>query len=99
MQLVIDTVINILMTNGYINFTKQQVPGVSPTGQFTTILPLTFILTVAGIKEMFEDVVSIQAFAKGNLVKDKHPFVLLPLDMIFYVHSKMQLLVYNSGVV
>ncbi|BHF64686.1 Phospholipid-transporting ATPase IA [Sparganum proliferum] len=33
----------------------QQIPGVSPTGRFTIIIPLTFILLVSAIKEVFED--------------------------------------------
>ena len=33
----------------------QQVPDVSPTGRFTTLVPLTFILGVSAIKELIED--------------------------------------------
>uniref|UniRef100_A0A8C3QGG6 Phospholipid-transporting ATPase n=1 Tax=Cyanoderma ruficeps TaxID=181631 RepID=A0A8C3QGG6_9PASS len=33
----------------------QQIPDVSPTGRYTTLVPLLFILTVAGIKEIIED--------------------------------------------
>ncbi|GCB65294.1 hypothetical protein scyTo_0007683, partial [Scyliorhinus torazame] len=33
----------------------QQIPDVSPTGRYTTLMPLIFILTVAGIKEIIED--------------------------------------------
>ncbi|KAG5446249.1 Phospholipid-transporting ATPase IB [Clonorchis sinensis] len=33
----------------------QQIPGVSPTGRFTTLVPLLIILTVSAIKEMIED--------------------------------------------
>uniref|UniRef100_H2ZKH2 Phospholipid-transporting ATPase n=1 Tax=Ciona savignyi TaxID=51511 RepID=H2ZKH2_CIOSA len=33
----------------------QQIPGISPTGKYTTIVPLAFILTVAAIKETVED--------------------------------------------
>ncbi|VDO03931.1 unnamed protein product [Rodentolepis nana] len=33
----------------------QQIPGVSPTGRFTTVVPLTFILCVSAIKEIIED--------------------------------------------
>ena len=35
----------------------QQVPGVSPTGRFTTLVPLLFILGVSAIKEIIEDIV------------------------------------------
>ena len=34
----------------------QQIPGVSPTGRYTTAVPLVFILTVSAIKEIFEDI-------------------------------------------
>uniref|UniRef100_A0A8C6VNT6 Phospholipid-transporting ATPase n=1 Tax=Naja naja TaxID=35670 RepID=A0A8C6VNT6_NAJNA len=37
----------------------QQIPEVSPTGRYTTLVPLLFILTIAGIKEIIEDYVSI----------------------------------------
>lgn len=37
----------------------QQIPDVSPTGRYTTLVPLIFILTVAGIKEIIEDYVSV----------------------------------------
>merc|ERR1712096_255572 len=33
----------------------QQIPDLSPTGRWNTILPLTFILTMTGIKEIYED--------------------------------------------
>ncbi|MCJ8745805.1 hypothetical protein PDJAM_G00134800 [Pangasius djambal] len=33
----------------------QQIPDVSPTGRYTTLVPLIFIMTVAGIKEIIED--------------------------------------------
>ncbi|KAH8875473.1 Phospholipid-transporting ATPase IB [Schistosoma japonicum] len=33
----------------------QQIPGVSPTGRFTTLVPLCIILTVSAIKEIIED--------------------------------------------
>ena len=35
----------------------QQIPNVSPTGQYTTAVPLTIVLIVAAIKELIEDVV------------------------------------------
>ncbi|KAA0196055.1 phospholipid-transporting ATPase IB [Fasciolopsis buskii] len=33
----------------------QQIPGVSPTGRFTTLVPLLIILTVSAVKEVIED--------------------------------------------
>lgn len=37
----------------------QQIPDVSPTGRYTTLVPLLFILIVAAVKEIIEDIVSI----------------------------------------
>ncbi|ESO07180.1 hypothetical protein HELRODRAFT_110679 [Helobdella robusta] len=34
----------------------QQIPGVSPTGQFTTAIPLLMILSLSAVKEIFEDI-------------------------------------------
>ncbi|CAG2062929.1 unnamed protein product, partial [Timema podura] len=33
----------------------QQIPDVSPTGRYTTLVPLIFILSVSAIKEIVED--------------------------------------------
>lgn len=41
----------------------QQIPDVSPTGRYTTLVPLLFILSVSAIKEIIEDVVSKDRFA------------------------------------
>ncbi len=34
----------------------QQLPGVSPMGKYTTVIPLVIILTVTALKELFEDI-------------------------------------------
>lgn len=36
----------------------QQIPDVSPTGRYTTLVPLIFILSVSALKEIIEDYVS-----------------------------------------
>lgn len=36
----------------------QQIPDVSPTGRYTTLVPLLFILAVSATKEIVEDIVS-----------------------------------------
>jgi phospholipid-transporting ATPase len=36
----------------------QQIPGVSPTNQYTTIAPLAVVLLVSAFKEVQEDLVS-----------------------------------------
>jgi len=41
----------------------QQIPEVSPTGRYTTLVPLMFILSVSAIKEIIEDIVS----TNGNI--------------------------------
>ena len=37
----------------------QQIPEVSPTGRYTTLVPLICILVVSAIKEIAEDIVSV----------------------------------------
>ncbi|KAM9169387.1 phospholipid-transporting ATPase IB-like [Pangshura tecta] len=66
----------------------QQIPDVSPTGRYTTLVPLLFILTVAGIKEIIEDYVAV-----GDIVKvtnGQH----LPADMIIVSSSEPQAMCY-----
>ena len=40
----------------------QQIPDVSPTGRYTTLVPLLFILAVSATKEIVEDLVSVIMF-------------------------------------
>lgn len=40
----------------------QQIPDVSPTGRYTTLVPLIFILSVSAVKEIVEDIVSFKTF-------------------------------------
>ncbi|KPM02924.1 phospholipid-transporting ATPase IA-like protein [Sarcoptes scabiei] len=44
----------------------QQIPNVSPTGKYTTLVPLIFILTVSALKEIFEDIKRHHADRKVN---------------------------------
>uniref|UniRef100_A0A4W3IKG2 Phospholipid-transporting ATPase n=1 Tax=Callorhinchus milii TaxID=7868 RepID=A0A4W3IKG2_CALMI len=44
----------------------QQIPDVSPTGRYTTLVPLLLILFVAGIKEIVEDIVSSQQLKENG---------------------------------
>uniref|UniRef100_A0A7M4F1U1 P-type ATPase N-terminal domain-containing protein n=1 Tax=Crocodylus porosus TaxID=8502 RepID=A0A7M4F1U1_CROPO len=46
----------------------QQIPDVSPTGRYTTLVPLLFILTVAGIKEIIEDYVILRSGMWQNIM-------------------------------
>uniref|UniRef100_A0A8C4GME5 Phospholipid-transporting ATPase n=1 Tax=Dicentrarchus labrax TaxID=13489 RepID=A0A8C4GME5_DICLA len=80
----------------------QQIPDVSPTGRYTTLVPLIFILTVAGIKEIIEDYVSTRAppalwagVAVGDIVKvtnGQH----LPADMVIVSSSEPQAMCYTE---
>ncbi|XP_048456497.1 probable phospholipid-transporting ATPase IA [Rhincodon typus] len=45
----------------------QQIPDVSPTGRYTTLVPLLFILLVAAIKEIIEDILLEN---RGNPYRD-----------------------------
>ncbi|XP_023493925.2 phospholipid-transporting ATPase IA isoform X1 [Equus caballus] len=51
----------------------QQIPDVSPTGRYTTLVPLLFILAVAAIKEIIED---IKRHKADNAVNRKQTQVL-----------------------
>nr|XP_033804523.1 phospholipid-transporting ATPase IB-like [Geotrypetes seraphini] len=51
----------------------QQIPDVSPTGRYTTLVPLLFILTVAGIKEIIED---YKRHMADNTINNKKTIVL-----------------------
>lgn len=44
----------------------QQLPGVSPMGQYTTITPLVIILIVTGLKELYEDIIRHREDKKIN---------------------------------
>uniref|UniRef100_A0A8C7QKG5 Phospholipid-transporting ATPase n=1 Tax=Oncorhynchus mykiss TaxID=8022 RepID=A0A8C7QKG5_ONCMY len=79
----------------------QQIPDVSPTGRYTTLVPLIFILTVAGIKEIIEDYVSRtdtgqqSRVAVGDIVKvtnGQH----LPADMVIVSSSEPQAMCYTE---
>uniref|UniRef100_A0A8C7U1M4 Phospholipid-transporting ATPase n=1 Tax=Oncorhynchus mykiss TaxID=8022 RepID=A0A8C7U1M4_ONCMY len=84
----------------------QQIPDVSPTGRYTTLVPLIFILTVAGIKEIIEDYVSRTDTARqtqlnssqlniGDIVKvtnGQH----LPADMVIVSSSEPQAMCYTE---
>uniref|UniRef100_A0A4W6DPE3 Phospholipid-transporting ATPase n=1 Tax=Lates calcarifer TaxID=8187 RepID=A0A4W6DPE3_LATCA len=89
----------------------QQIPDVSPTGRYTTLVPLIFILTVAGIKEIIEDYVSTTAapllrngawqtviwkqVAVGDIVKVTNGQH-LPADMVIVSSSEPQAMCYTE---
>jgi len=60
----------------------QQIPGVSPTGKYVTIVPLFLILTITAVKEMVEDIKRHKADRKVNHTKVK------VLDAGKWVHTK-----------
>ncbi|KAF5285620.1 hypothetical protein FQR65_LT13101 [Abscondita terminalis] len=47
----------------------QQIPDVSPTGRYTTLVPLIFILSVSAIKEIIEDIKRHRADDETNYKK------------------------------
>uniref|UniRef100_A0A8D0A1L9 Phospholipid-transporting ATPase n=1 Tax=Sander lucioperca TaxID=283035 RepID=A0A8D0A1L9_SANLU len=89
----------------------QQIPDVSPTGRYTTLVPLIFILTVAGIKEMIEDYKRHKAdntvnkkkttgivcvsVAVGDIVKVTNGQH-LPADMVIVSSSEPQAMCYTE---
>uniref|UniRef100_A0A8C0GQ82 Phospholipid-transporting ATPase n=1 Tax=Chelonoidis abingdonii TaxID=106734 RepID=A0A8C0GQ82_CHEAB len=81
----------------------QQIPDVSPTGRYTTLVPLLFILAVAAVKEIIEDLVILrngaweivhwEKVAVGEIVKvtnGEH----LPADLISLSSSEPQAMCY-----
>jgi len=46
----------------------QQIPNVSPTGKYTTAVPLMFILCVSALKEIVEDYVSLHILPHDAVV-------------------------------
>uniref|UniRef100_A0A3Q3FTF0 Phospholipid-transporting ATPase n=1 Tax=Labrus bergylta TaxID=56723 RepID=A0A3Q3FTF0_9LABR len=87
----------------------QQIPDVSPTGRYTTLVPLIFILTVAGIKEIIEDykrhkadntvnkkkTTGIVCVAVGDIVKVTNGQH-LPADMVIVSSSEPQAMCYTE---
>ena len=50
----------VLVFSTCLSFSFQQIPNVSPTGRYTTAVPLLFILFVSAVKEIIEDFVSVE---------------------------------------
>uniref|UniRef100_A0AAR2M0J4 Phospholipid-transporting ATPase n=1 Tax=Pygocentrus nattereri TaxID=42514 RepID=A0AAR2M0J4_PYGNA len=75
----------------------QQIPDVSPTGRWTTLVPLLFILVVAAVKEVIEDLVRNGAWeivhwekvAVGEVVRASNGDH-LPADLIILSSSEPQ---------
>ncbi|KAG8520290.1 Phospholipid-transporting ATPase IB [Galemys pyrenaicus] len=75
----------------------QQIPDVSPTGKYTTLLPLMIILTITAIKEIIEDYVSLLLVnvlkiaglnvIVGDIVKTTNENF-LPADMVLISSSE-----------
>uniref|UniRef100_A0A8D0BYH3 Phospholipid-transporting ATPase n=1 Tax=Salvator merianae TaxID=96440 RepID=A0A8D0BYH3_SALMN len=74
----------------------QQIPDVSPTGRYTTLVPLLFILTVAGIKEIIEDYVSISC-APPIILSSPLKYIVADLiiyKILLYFYSEPQAMCY-----
>uniref|UniRef100_A0A673BF82 Phospholipid-transporting ATPase n=1 Tax=Sphaeramia orbicularis TaxID=375764 RepID=A0A673BF82_9TELE len=71
----------------------QQIPDVSPTGRWTTLVPLLFILVVAAVKEVIED---LKRHNADNVVNKKECQVRaangdhLPADLVILSSSEPQ---------
>jgi phospholipid-transporting ATPase len=44
----------------------QQIEGVSPTGRYTTAVPLLFVLSCSAVKEIIEDYVSTEICTRNE---------------------------------
>ncbi|MBN3273318.1 AT8A1 ATPase, partial [Polyodon spathula] len=66
----------------------QQIPDVSPTGRYTTLVPLLFILVVAALKEFIEDLVAVGEIVKAT--NGEH----LPADLVILSSSEPQAMCY-----
>uniref|UniRef100_A0A8C5BK39 Phospholipid-transporting ATPase n=1 Tax=Gadus morhua TaxID=8049 RepID=A0A8C5BK39_GADMO len=66
----------------------QQIPDVSPTGRWTTLVPLVAILLVAAVKEIIEDTVTV-----GDIIRaaDGDP---LPADLVLLSSSEPHAMCY-----
>uniref|UniRef100_A0A8C2G854 Phospholipid-transporting ATPase n=1 Tax=Cyprinus carpio TaxID=7962 RepID=A0A8C2G854_CYPCA len=61
----------------------QQIPDVSPTGRWTTLVPLLFILLVAAVKEVIEDLVRLTVkYSTGGAI-----YLHVVLKCIFFFHN------------
>uniref|UniRef100_A0A3Q3N2G3 ATPase phospholipid transporting 8A1 n=1 Tax=Labrus bergylta TaxID=56723 RepID=A0A3Q3N2G3_9LABR len=77
----------------------QQIPDVSPTGRWTTLVPLLFILVVAAVKEIIEDLVRLKSdfvslqpassVAVGEVVRASNGDH-LPADLVILSSSEPQ---------
>uniref|UniRef100_A0A667WYK5 Phospholipid-transporting ATPase n=1 Tax=Myripristis murdjan TaxID=586833 RepID=A0A667WYK5_9TELE len=73
----------------------QQIPDVSPTGRWTTLVPLLFILVVAAVKEVIEDlvrkttIVHWEKVAVGEVVRAANGDH-LPADLVILSSSEPQ---------
>ncbi|OXB83803.1 UNVERIFIED_CONTAM: hypothetical protein H355_003015 [Colinus virginianus] len=66
----------------------QQIPDVSPTGRYTTLVPLLFILAVAAVKEIIEDIVDVGDIV---IIKGKE---YIPADTVLLSSSEPQAMCY-----
>uniref|UniRef100_A0A8D1AJE4 Phospholipid-transporting ATPase n=1 Tax=Sus scrofa TaxID=9823 RepID=A0A8D1AJE4_PIG len=67
----------------------QQIPDVSPTGRYTTLVPLLFILAVAAIKEIIEDIKRHKADNAVNKKQTQGRNTFLLTCIIFYNNFKL----------
>ena len=68
------------------NSILQQIPEVSPTGKYTTLVPLLVILVISGVKEIVEDYVSLLLVnpLKTTALNVRGVFLALSLSLSFF---------------
>uniref|UniRef100_A0A665WHR4 Phospholipid-transporting ATPase n=1 Tax=Echeneis naucrates TaxID=173247 RepID=A0A665WHR4_ECHNA len=68
----------------------QQIPDVSPTGRWTTLVPLLFILVVAAVKEIIEDLVRFWIIIIKTLIFQVNGSDFVPADAVILSSSEPQ---------
>jgi len=79
-----------LLSNGFVfvavfMLILQQIPDVSPTGRFTTLVPLILILCVSALKEIIEDFVRVN-FLYGHCTNHTHAVHIIHLFAWKWTH-------------
>ena len=70
----------------------QQIPEVSPTGKYTTLVPLLVILVISGVKEIVEDYVSLLLVnpLKTTALNVRGVFLALSLSLsLFFLNFRL----------
>ena len=52
-------IVNLFKSAIRVKIILQQIPGISPTGRYTTLVPLFMVLLATSVKEIIEDLVCV----------------------------------------